>query len=125
MQRGSDHVNGGNGAHDKLAADAFDFQVSGALPVKRQTNNLSAAQSESLKGKDIRDQELNRTERLTIPGNEGGWLLRNGGQMAFFLVNLKFVLESDVICYPVIQDKTSSMGFYSYPLWNSIPQMIQ
>lgn len=33
-QRGNDCINGGNGAHDRLAADAFDFQVSGALPVK-------------------------------------------------------------------------------------------
>lgn len=87
MQRGNDHINGGNGAHDRLAADAFDFQVSGALPVKRQTNNLSAAQSESLKGKDIRDQELNRTGPIIIPDNEGGWLLTNGGQMSYFSHN--------------------------------------
>lgn len=74
MQRDNDHINGGNGAHDRLAADAFDAQVSGALPVKRQTNNLSAAQSESLKGRGIRDEELNRTGHIIMPGNEGGWL---------------------------------------------------
>lgn len=45
LHRGNDHINGGNGAHDRLAVDAFGFQVSVALPVKRQANNLSAAEN--------------------------------------------------------------------------------
>lgn len=74
MQRGNHHINGGNGAHDRLAADAFDFQVSGVLPVKRQTNRINEGKRHKGSG----------AERLTIPGIEGGWLLKNGGQLSFF-----------------------------------------